>query len=276
MPRPVRFEVPGGTYLIHAPVTPGLSLLENPADAEFFLATLARACRRYQWRCLAWCLSPGHYRLLLTLTEPSLATGLRFLNSMHAQQRHAGKRPHRPLFARRYESVLVDPRHYLFEAHRRVLMGPVLEGLVDHPRDWPWSSHAALTLDAPAPAWLALDEALAPFGSLPDAARGFAAALEAGLERPIEPPPLRRCLGDRQFLAAMKARARRAPRQPLTPGYLPGGLRPTLAELTAVHRSPRDAMQAAYTAEAYTQREIAGHFGLNTGTVSRVLGNGAA
>ena len=271
MARPLRLQLPGACYLITARARHRDTLFPTPADRLAFLDLLDRTCRRYRWRCHAWCLAQDHYQLVIRIEVANLGAGMRHLNSVYSQvlnRRHASGGD---LFEGRYESAVVDASRYLVEAVLQVLGTPVREGLSARVADWPWSSAAATAGQIAAPSWLAVAEVLRGFADDPAAAAAnFSAALErrpADSDAPSQ--SLASCLADADFMLRLLARA---PRR--VPGLAPRArraLRPPLAEFSAAHADRREAMRAAWRSGCYTQKEIARHFNVHTATVSRAV-----
>jgi putative transposase len=76
--------------------------------------------------------------------------------------------------------VLVDRDSYLLEVCRYVELNPVRAGMVAEPAQWPWSSYAALTDQAPSPPPPWLDRAAVWGYVLGEDARNDALAKKAG------------------------------------------------------------------------------------------------
>ena len=115
------------------------------ATASVFLATLARRRRaRRGGRCLAYCLMPDHYHLLVETPSPNLSEGMHYLNSdvRDAVQRaheHAGH-----VFQKRFHSELVTGDEHLLEALRYIVLNPVRAGRSQATRrTGDWSSYRA-------------------------------------------------------------------------------------------------------------------------------------
>ncbi|MSQ68321.1 MAG: addiction module toxin RelE [Gammaproteobacteria bacterium] len=273
MARSLRLEVAGATYLISARSVHAEVLFGAEADHRWFLDCLGRSCLRYRWRCLAWCLTPAYYQLILVTEEANLSTGMRHLNSRYAQALPRRKPGPGQLFEGRYEAIVVDRERYLVEAVRRVLLAPLREGLASTPGAWPWSSYGATLGHSPPPDWLAVADVLAPFAAANCPAEAFGAALVAPRTHPFDrPQPVRRCLGDSAFFASLLAQS---PRHLAACAELPRSTRwprPALTGFAAEHPNRREAMRAAYACGCYTQKEIARYFGVHAATVSRAVG----
>ena len=117
-------------------------------DRQALLEVLGAALARFDACALAWCLMGNHDHFVLQMRQANLSQLMRQVNGVFTQ-RH-GKVGH--LFQGRFKAVLVDRDSYLLEVCRCVELNPVCAGMVATPQDWHWSSHAALTGQAP-PSW---------------------------------------------------------------------------------------------------------------------------
>ncbi|MEA2061900.1 MAG: transposase [Thermodesulfobacteriota bacterium] len=68
------------------------------------------------------------------------------------------------LFQGRYKAILVDSDGYLRELIRYIHLNPVRANLVQHPAEFPFSSHGAYAGNIQPPPWLTIDFGMAQFG----------------------------------------------------------------------------------------------------------------
>jgi putative transposase len=112
-------------------------------DAETFLGFLIDAASRTTWRCLAYCLMPNHYHLLVETPQPNLSAGMHRLNARYARAFNLRYGHQGHLFQRRFDAVLVDSERHLLEALRYIALNPVRARLCREPEEWRWSSYPA-------------------------------------------------------------------------------------------------------------------------------------
>jgi REP-associated tyrosine transposase len=180
VPRPPRVQFAGAVYHLMNRGVRGEDLYTDARERDHFLALLGEACARYEWLVGGYCLMGNHYHLLVTTQEPTLSSGMQWLNSCYAQWfnwRH-GHKGH--AFFRRFKSVLVKTDSQLAEVARYILLNPVRAHLCKRAEDWPWSSYrATIGKDAPPP-FVSFDWLLAEFGVGMEQARvNFAAFVRA-------------------------------------------------------------------------------------------------
>jgi len=272
MARPLRIELAGGLYHITARGDRRDDIYFSDDDREAWLSVLGEVCRRFNWRCHAWCQMTNHYHLVVETPDANLSRGMRQLNGVYTQyvNRTYGRVGH--LFQGRYTGILVEKESYLLELARYVVLNPVRAGMVNDAGDWPWSSYRAMIGEAPCPEWLETDWLLAQFAA--DRARAigrYRDFVRAGVGLPSLWEDLRGqvFLGSEAFVDRMKAKlpegdlseVPRAQRRPISHG---------LADYAA-RTDRRRAMAQAYLSGSFTMREIAEHFGVHYATVSRAV-----
>jgi len=97
------------------------------------------------YRCLAWCLMPNHYHLLLRSTEKPPSALMRPLNSGYARWFNKKYERRGYLFQDRYKSVICQDAAYADELIRYVHLNPIRAGIVKSLaalRRWRWCGHA--------------------------------------------------------------------------------------------------------------------------------------
>ena len=140
-------------------------------DVDRFLALLADVVIRGTWRCLAYCLMPNHYHLVVDTPGANVSAAMHRLNGSYAQwfnRRHAVTGH---LFEDRFYSDAVESTAHLLELARYVVLNPERAALCRRPSDWRWSSYRATVGLDRVPAFLASDDLLSYFGRTRASAR---------------------------------------------------------------------------------------------------------
>ena len=81
---------------LHALRRVGDDVFRDDLDRIVFLRELARARRRSEWRCLAYCLMTTHYHLILEVDDDALPFGMQALNFRYAVRVQRTPRHTRP------------------------------------------------------------------------------------------------------------------------------------------------------------------------------------
>ncbi|GAB4393888.1 MAG: hypothetical protein Tsb0032_15010 [Kiloniellaceae bacterium] len=291
MARPLRLELPGAVYHLTTLGNAGQAVFREAADSEGFLETVGEACRRFDWRCLAYCLLPDRYHLVVQTRQATLARGMRQINGRYTQafNRRHGIGGH--LFQGRYRAVMVEAPGFVAAVCRDTLRRPLDLGLAADPAAWRWSSYRATAGRLPpgraVPDWLAVGDLLALYDGSPDdgdppradraAARRRWAADVAADDRPPVWENLRHqvFLGSEDFVARMRELARSEAARRGSLAEIPKAQwqapPPPLESFLSEARGRDEAMARAYLSGAYSQSSIAAHFGVHYSTVSRAV-----
>jgi putative transposase len=165
VPRPPRDAPPGGFFHVWTRGNRRCNVFEDDTDYQVFLAMLARAGRRHNWRIYGWCLMTNHYHLVLATPDGGLSAGLCELNGGFARWSNGRRKLEDHLFGKRFGSKSIQSEVHLLDACRYVALNPVRAGMRSHPAEWRWSSYRASAGDEKAPSYLALSDLLSLFDS---------------------------------------------------------------------------------------------------------------
>jgi putative transposase len=172
---------------IHHVTTRGSSkeaIFRVDPDYSVFVATLAETTSAAGWRCLAYCLMPNHYHLMIETPQPTLSEGMHRLNGTYAARFNTAHARGGHVFESRFRAQLIKRDEHLLEAFRYVVLNPVRASLVPRPERWRWSSYRATAGLSSAPPWLASERVLGFFGESRRAYRQFVAEGIASGTRP--------------------------------------------------------------------------------------------
>ena len=163
MARPLRINYPGALYHITARGNERKAIVRDDDDRKRFVQTVAQVVERYRIICYAWVLMDNHYHLLLETPDANLSRALRHLNGTYTQAYNQRNNRVGHLFQGRFKSILVEKESYLLELCRYIVLNPVRAGLVQHPRQWSWSSYRATAGEESVPSWLTSGWVLSQF-----------------------------------------------------------------------------------------------------------------
>ena len=182
MARQLRIEYPGALYHVTSRGNERRPIFWSVQDRLVFLVFLGLAARRFGWSVTAWVLMTNHFHLVIQTPEPNLSRGMQWLNGKYAgwfNKRH-GRVGH--LFQGRFKARLIEGETYFKRAIRYVVLNPVRAKMVEHPRDYRWSSYGITAGLAVAPTWFDLAAALHPFDDeMPASQASYRAFVEMDL-----------------------------------------------------------------------------------------------
>ena len=215
MARPLRIEFPGAIYHVTSRGNARGKIFTDDRDYERFRDGLGQTVERSGWELFVFTLMPNHVHLFFRTPQANLSKGMQFLLSGYANW--YAKRHERPghLFQGRFKAKLVEDESYFWVLSRYIHLNPVAgkRPLVEHPRQWLWSSYLGYAQKRQRLDWVAYDSVFAAWQgemggrSVENAYRRF---VEAGLAEPIEDPfqqsPHGWILGCTDFVEKIKQR----------------------------------------------------------------------
>jgi REP element-mobilizing transposase RayT len=151
MSRPLRINVPGGTYYIVQRGGAGRMIFSCPEDYSTLERLLATALRRNRATAHAYCWTPDAIHLVIRTGETPIGRLMQGLTSRYARAIHKRDGGSGHFFGARYQASLLDPDAYLLRLTHYVHQLPVILGLASHPDSYAHTSHAAYlgTVDRP-------------------------------------------------------------------------------------------------------------------------------
>ena len=189
MVRPLRIEFAGALYHVMSRGNERREVVKDDADRRRWLDWLRRTVETYRWRLHAFVLMDNHSHLFVETPEPNLSTGMQHLNGSYTGYYNRRHRRSGHLFQGRYKAHLIESEGHYLEVSRYIHLNPVRAGLIDHPKDWRWSSYRGYhraTWELP---WVTYDDVLRDFASDVGAARrGYRRFVSAGMAKPPPRP----------------------------------------------------------------------------------------
>jgi putative transposase len=114
----------------------------SEGDRIFFHRCLAEMARQDGLRIHAYVMMTNHVHLLASSDQPQTLSrvmqrlGRRYVSYFNFIHKRTGT-----LWEGRFRSTLVGEERYLLTCHRYIEQNPVRAGMVEHPGEYPWSSH---------------------------------------------------------------------------------------------------------------------------------------
>ena len=122
-----------------------LRLFHRAGDYRAFLEVFAESQERIPIRCLAYCLMPNHFHLVLwPRTDPELSAFMAWLTATHSKRWHAMRKTTGTghVYQGRFKAFPVSTDTHFLRLCRYVERNALRAELVERAEDWPWSSLA--------------------------------------------------------------------------------------------------------------------------------------
>lgn len=170
MGRAPREFAAGEIYHVYSRGSNRQPIFRYDSDRVDFLSCLERVVARHGLACLAYCLMPNHFHLVVETPDGRLSDAMKALNGRYALRFNRRYDCDAHLFKNRFGAVHQSSEPQLFWTLRYAVRNPVEAGLCTDPAGWPWSSYRASVGDVAPPRFLALKRLLSYFGDRPESA----------------------------------------------------------------------------------------------------------
>ncbi len=274
MSRPLRLEFPGGLYHVTSRGDRREAIYLNDDDRYKWLELFSQVCKRFNWRCHAYCLMSNHYHVVVETVEGNLSKGMRQLNGVYTQYFNQTHQRVGHVFQGRYKGIIVDKDSYLLELSRYVVLNPVRAKLVRKLEKWQWSSYGAMLGEQSVPDWLETDWLLSQFSvQRKRAIAKYKDFVRAGVGLPSLWTELSKqiYLGDQHFVKKMQEKLDKRGDLSEIPRAQYRPKAKTLEQYELEFEDKKRGMVEAYSSGDYTMKEIAAHFNVHYSTVSRAI-----
>ena len=178
MARTLRVEYPGAIYHVMNRGDHRENIFLDDEDRACFLSTLAEACRKTEWRVLAYCWMPNHFHLVIETPQGNLVAGMKWLLGVYTKRFNIRHKLCGHLFAGRYKALIVEGGGdgYLATVCDYVHLNPVRAGLLERSQSlesFMWSSYPDyLKRPQARPPWLQVNRLLGEKGIPADTPAG--------------------------------------------------------------------------------------------------------
>jgi putative transposase len=142
MARLPRLTLPGYPHHIIQRGNNRQAIFTTPADYRFLLDLLAESAKKFDVAVHAYVLMSNHFHLLVTpqttdgLSKMMQTVGHTYVSYFNRAQQRSGT-----LWDGRYKSTVIQTERYLLACMAYIDLNPVRAAMVEHPQDFPWSSH---------------------------------------------------------------------------------------------------------------------------------------
>lgn len=165
MARPLRIEYPGAFYHVMHRGNAQSDIFVSERDREKFLEYLSLAVERFEIKIHTYCLMTNHYHLLVETPQPNLSQAVKWINVSYAAYFNRKRQRSGHLFQGRFKAIVVDADEYLKHLSRYIHLNPKRAKMVEHVKDYQWSSYPIFGGYQKSPGWLETEWLLSLFGN---------------------------------------------------------------------------------------------------------------
>jgi len=170
MPRARREFAADGIYHVFSRGSNRQAIFRFDSDRVDFLGCLERVVKRHELTCLAYCLMPNHFHLVVQTPDGRLSEAMKALNGRYALRFNRRHSCDAHLFQNRFGAVAQTTDSQFLWTLRYAVRNPVDAGLCSDPGEWPWSSYRASVGEITPPSFLAVTRLWSYFGDMPESA----------------------------------------------------------------------------------------------------------
>ena len=120
MPRQARIDAPGALHHVMCRGIERRDIFRDTQDRRNFVERLGRAVSETATSCLAWCLMPNHFHLLLRTGQSPISGVMRRVLTGYAVTFNRKHQRSGHLFQNRYKSILCQEEPALFLGGHRI------------------------------------------------------------------------------------------------------------------------------------------------------------
>lgn len=185
MVRPLRIEYPDALYHVMSRGNAYQNIFLDDKDRRTFLKNIEYCVDIHGLICHAYCLMDNHFHLLLETPDANLSKAMRDINGNYTQRFNVRHKRVGHVLQGRYKAYVIEKDTYLLDVARYIVNNPVEAGIVEHPKDWSWSSYGATAGARTMPRWLETNFTLGLFSqNKKDAQKLYRAFVQDGIKRP--------------------------------------------------------------------------------------------
>ena len=154
MARQWRIEYEGALYHVMSRGNEGRLIHSDEEDREMFLSLLGEMSERFEIEIHSWVLMSNHYHLLLQTRQANLSRGMQWFGATYTRRFNLKHRRVGHLFQGRFKSLLVENDSYLLRLSCYIHRNPLRAKIVKRLASYDWSSYRTYAYADKGPGWL--------------------------------------------------------------------------------------------------------------------------
>lgn len=140
MPRIPRNNYPVGYYHIMNRGVAREAIFKSEKDKRFYRNLVRKVFLNYQTKLLAYCIMGNHFHFVIKGDPMVFSKALHRVNLSYAMAYNNRRDRVGHVFQNRFKSEIIKSREHLLAAIRYVHNNPVKAGMINDPKEYPWSS----------------------------------------------------------------------------------------------------------------------------------------
>jgi putative transposase len=141
MPRPLRIKVPNLLFHVINRGNARQKIFQTQKSYKEFLKILLKYKELFPIKIYHYILMPNHIHLLLEPVEEGVVSlFMQRVMLAHTRRYNLKNKSVGHVWQGRYKSILIDSDEYYLQCGRYIELNPVRAHLVEHPKEWQWSS----------------------------------------------------------------------------------------------------------------------------------------
>jgi len=143
MPRLLRKDVLFGGCFAHviSRSIRKMKLFKDDEDFQIIRKLFIYTKRKFHYKIHHYCLMQTHFHLVVSMNDvDEFSRAMQFVKSQYSYEFHTKYHLSGPIWRERYRSLLIEDESYLRACGEYIEDNPVKAGLVNHAKDWKYSS----------------------------------------------------------------------------------------------------------------------------------------
>lgn len=142
MPRLPRVDIKGILYYVTSRGGQNQNIFINPSDYQEYISLIGKYKKQYDFKLFSYALLPTHIHMLIELkNDIGISNIMRDITSLYTKLFNGRYNRKGHLFQERFKAAFAEKETYLLQLTRHIHLNPKFMGLVEDPKNYPYSSH---------------------------------------------------------------------------------------------------------------------------------------
>lgn len=142
MPRLPRVDIKGILYYVTSRGGQNQNIFIKPSDYQEYISLIDKYKKQYDFKLFSYALLPTHLHMLIELkNDIGISSIMHDITSLYTKMFNSTYNKKGHLFQQRFKATFAEKDAYLLQLTRHIHLNPKKLGLVNEPKDYPYSSH---------------------------------------------------------------------------------------------------------------------------------------